>query len=111
VSRENYDRKRNCADSLHTNDLDGEQPYVDSKQLIALDAETKDLAYGVSTYDFRLDRTYGCRAYCLLEDAMKRTSIWLSEQQVKLLAKLSKQTGIKQAELIRRFIDGGLATK
>jgi predicted DNA-binding protein len=40
---------------------------------------------------------------------MKRTTIWLSEQQVKELAKLSKKTGIKQAELIRRFIDAGIA--
>ena len=39
---------------------------------------------------------------------MKRTTIWLSEQQVKQLAKLSKKTGIKQAELIRRFLDAGL---
>jgi predicted DNA-binding protein len=39
---------------------------------------------------------------------MKRTTIWLSEQQVKQLAKLAKKTGIKQAELIRRFIDSGL---
>jgi predicted DNA-binding protein len=40
---------------------------------------------------------------------MKRTTIWLSGQQVKELAKLSKKTGIKQAELIRRFIDAGIA--
>jgi ribbon-helix-helix protein len=39
---------------------------------------------------------------------MKRTTIWLSDQQVKELAKLSKKTGIKQAELIRRFIDAGI---
>jgi ribbon-helix-helix protein len=39
---------------------------------------------------------------------MKRTTIWLSDQQVKELAKLSKKTGIKQAELIRRFIDAGV---
>jgi predicted DNA-binding protein len=40
---------------------------------------------------------------------MKRTTIWLSDQQVRELAKLSKKTGIKQAELIRRFIDAGIA--
>jgi hypothetical protein len=40
---------------------------------------------------------------------MKRTTIWLSGQQVKELAKLSKKTGIKQAELIRRFIDASIA--
>ena len=40
---------------------------------------------------------------------MKRTTIWLSSQQVKELSKLSKKTGIKQAELIRRFVDVGIA--
>jgi predicted DNA-binding protein len=40
---------------------------------------------------------------------MKRTTIWLSSQQVKDLAKLAKKTGIKQAELIRRFVDAGIA--
>jgi predicted DNA-binding protein len=39
---------------------------------------------------------------------MKRTTIWLSEQQIQQLTKLSKRTGIKVAELIRRFIDVGL---
>jgi hypothetical protein len=39
---------------------------------------------------------------------MKRTTIWLSEPQVKKLAKLSKGRGITVAELIRRFIDTGL---
>jgi predicted DNA-binding protein len=40
---------------------------------------------------------------------MKRTTIWLTDFQVKKLAKLSKKTGTKQAELIRRFIDAALA--
>lgn len=39
---------------------------------------------------------------------MKRTTIWLTDSQVQKLAKISKKTGIKQAELIRRFIDTGL---
>jgi len=39
---------------------------------------------------------------------MKRTTIWLSEVQVKKLAEMSKKTGLKAAELIRRFIDEGL---
>ena len=39
---------------------------------------------------------------------MKRTSIWLADAQVKKLAGLSKRTGLKVAELIRRFIDQGL---
>jgi predicted DNA-binding protein len=45
----------------------------------------------------------GCNAM-----TMKRTTIWLSDEQVKLLAKLAKKKGMKQAELIRRFIDAGL---
>jgi hypothetical protein len=40
---------------------------------------------------------------------MKRTTIWLSDEQVKLLAKVAKRKGLKQAELIRRFIDEGLS--
>jgi hypothetical protein len=39
---------------------------------------------------------------------MKRTTIWLTDSQVKALAKISKKTGMKQAELIRRFIDLGI---
>jgi len=42
---------------------------------------------------------------------MKRTTIWLTASQVRALAKLSKNTGMKQAELIRRFIDAGLKGK
>jgi hypothetical protein len=40
--------------------------------------------------------------------AMKRTTVWLTDFQVKALAKISKKTGMKQAELIRRFIDRGI---
>ena len=36
---------------------------------------------------------------------MKRTTIWLTDSQVATLAKISKKTGLKQAELIRRAID------
>jgi hypothetical protein len=39
---------------------------------------------------------------------MKRTTIWLTDAQVKALAKINKKTGIKQAELIRRFVDQGI---
>ena len=39
---------------------------------------------------------------------MKRTTIWLTDSQVKALAKISKKTGMKQAELVRRFIDRGI---
>jgi 16S rRNA U516 pseudouridylate synthase RsuA-like enzyme len=39
---------------------------------------------------------------------MKRISLFLAEAQIKQLKAMSKQTGIKTAELIRRFIDEGL---
>lgn len=39
---------------------------------------------------------------------MRRTTVWLSKSQIEKLAKLSKRTGLKVAELIRRFIDEGL---
>ena len=40
---------------------------------------------------------------------MKRTTIWLTEQERTKLKALSKRTGIQIAELIRRFIDEGLS--
>ena len=40
---------------------------------------------------------------------MKRTTIWLAESQIAKLNKLSKSTGIKMAELVRRFVDKGLS--
>ncbi len=39
---------------------------------------------------------------------MKRISMFLSESQITKLKKLSKRTGIKASELVRRFIDEGL---
>jgi predicted DNA-binding protein len=39
---------------------------------------------------------------------MKRISMFLSESQIAKLKKLSKRTGIKASELVRRFIDAGL---
>jgi predicted DNA-binding protein len=39
---------------------------------------------------------------------MRRTTVWLSEQQITKLKKLSKHKGLAIAELIRRFIDDGL---
>jgi len=39
---------------------------------------------------------------------MKRTTVWLSEQQIKKLQKEAKRSGIKMAELVRRYIDAGL---
>jgi hypothetical protein len=38
---------------------------------------------------------------------MRRTTIWLTDSQVVALTKISNKTGMKQAELIRRFIDAG----
>jgi metal-responsive CopG/Arc/MetJ family transcriptional regulator len=42
---------------------------------------------------------------------MKRTTVWLTEQQLKKLAEISRKSGIKTAELIRRLIDEGLEKK
>jgi predicted DNA-binding protein len=39
---------------------------------------------------------------------MKRTTIWLTDQQRSKLKALSRRTGIQIAELIRRYIDEGL---
>jgi len=39
---------------------------------------------------------------------MKRISMFLSESQIAKLKKLSKRSGIKMSELVRRFIDEGL---
>jgi hypothetical protein len=39
---------------------------------------------------------------------MKRISMFLSESQLKALRSLSKRTGLKVSELVRRFIDEGL---
>jgi hypothetical protein len=39
---------------------------------------------------------------------MKRISMFLSESQIAALKKASKRTGLKMAELVRRFIDDGL---
>jgi len=39
---------------------------------------------------------------------MKRTTVWLSEQQIAQLQKMSKKTGLAMAELVRRFVDEGL---
>lgn len=36
---------------------------------------------------------------------MKRTTVWLTDPQVKALARIAKKTEMKQAELIRRSID------
>jgi hypothetical protein len=53
---------------------------------------------------FPLDR-YVCLKY--IRD-MKRVSMFLSESQIAALKRLSKRTGIKVSELVRRFIDEGM---
>ncbi len=42
---------------------------------------------------------------------MKRYTLWLSTVQIAKLKALSKRTGIRASELIRRFIDEGLSKK
>jgi hypothetical protein len=39
---------------------------------------------------------------------MKRTTIFLTDDQIKRLAKASKRKGIKAAQLIRVYINAGL---
>ncbi len=39
---------------------------------------------------------------------MKRTSVWLTEQQTKKLAKVAREKGFKVAQLIRMYIATGL---
>jgi hypothetical protein len=40
---------------------------------------------------------------------MKRTTVWMTPGQVAKLKKASKDTGLKVAELLRRYIDEGLS--
>lgn len=49
--------------------------------------------------------TYVGKAY---HSRMKRTTVWLTEQQLQKLKQQSKKTGLAIAELVRRFIDAGL---
>jgi len=39
---------------------------------------------------------------------MRRTTIFLTPQQIAKLEKLAEKSGLKMSELIRRFIDKGL---
>jgi hypothetical protein len=39
---------------------------------------------------------------------MKRVALFLTEVQIAALRKVSKRTGLKVAELVRRYIDEGL---
>jgi predicted DNA-binding protein len=51
---------------------------------------------------------YVCLLYAY---GMKRVAMFLTENQIKRLKQLSKTTGLKVSELIRRFIDRGLDSK
>ena len=42
---------------------------------------------------------------------MKRISVHLTEQQIAALQQLSKETGLKFAELLRRIIDEGISAR
>ena len=42
---------------------------------------------------------------------LKRTNIYLTQEQIKRLTKLSEETGVPQAEMIRRAIDKYLDEK
>lgn len=44
-----------------------------------------------------------------MERQLKRTTIWLTEPQVKAITRLAKQKGLKAADVTRRLIDAGLA--
>jgi len=48
---------------------------------------------------------YGFSPY---NEPMKRTTIWLTDAQIKQLAHVSKKRGLAIAELIRRYVDRGL---
>jgi len=76
-----------------------------SKNVPKQTSSGKHRANKASDRDCAIDSRMAAHHTC----GMKRTTIWLSDQQVKGLAKLSRRTGIKQAELIRRFIDAGIA--
>jgi Ribbon-helix-helix domain len=39
---------------------------------------------------------------------MKRTTVWLTEEQVKQLRAVAKRTGMQVAQIIRLYVDAGL---
>jgi hypothetical protein len=49
--------------------------------------------------------------YVCSASMMKPYTLWLSTVQIAKVKALSKRTGIKASELIRRFIDEGLSKK
>jgi hypothetical protein len=40
---------------------------------------------------------------------LKRTTIWLTREQVKRLQTVAKRKGLKAAQLIRLYVDAGLS--
>lgn len=60
------------------------------------------------TFRFRSDEYFGSIAICMpiwYYVTMKRTAIFLKEEQIKKLQILSEKTGAPLAELIRRAVD------
>lgn len=54
-------------------------------------------------------------AFCLLDMCtsatllrMKRITLYMTEQQITALQRLSRETGLKFAELMRRMVDEGI---
>lgn len=40
---------------------------------------------------------------------LKRTTIWLTREQIKRLQAIAKRKGLKSAQLIRLYLDAGLS--
>jgi hypothetical protein len=78
--------------------------------------ESRGCVRGIGFERFALDNLFCIRAHFSLDRnvcstyirRMKRVSLFLSEPQIAALKKLSRRSGIKASELIRRFIDEGL---
>jgi hypothetical protein len=71
---------------------------------LAIPVPTRGIYLFLRRGQFSLDRNV-CARYIR---AMKRISMFLSESQIVALKKVSKRTGLKVSELIRRFIDEAL---
>jgi hypothetical protein len=64
------------------------------------------------SYDRAVNLVYGHIYACLLSYMpMKRTALFLKEQQLNKLQKLSDKTGAPVAELVRRAVDAYLLSR
>ena len=63
-----------------------------------------------TTHPYRVIRRH-LYAYVLLSTLMKRTALFLREEQLEKLQKLSDKTGAPIAELVRRAIDAYLLSR